>query len=190
MLPSLFKLVVGTVADLLALAFLARFAMQWARASFRNPVGRFVLAVTDWAVLPARKVVPGLFGLDLSTLVLAWLVQTIFIILLGLVGGLHGGLVPAAFGVALLVGLVETIRLAIHLAIGLVIVAALLSWINPHALLAPLFHQLSAPLLRPAQRIIPPIGGVDLSPLLVLLVLQALLMVLGYASASLLGFAP
>lgn len=188
MLPSLFKLVVGTVADLLALAFLARFAMQWARVSFRNPVGRFVLAVTDWAVLPARKVVPGLFGLDLSTLVLAWIVQTIFIVVLSAVVGLHGDLSLATFGVAMVVGVFETIKLAINLAIGLVIVSALLSWINPHAPLAPLFYQLSAPLLRPAQRVIPPIGGVDLSPLLVLLVLQALLMVLAYASASLLGF--
>lgn len=180
---QLLNLVVGSVCDFLAFAFLARFAMQWARVSFRNPVGHFVIVVTDWAVRPARKLVPGLFGLDLASLLLAWLMQVAyFLIMIALAGGF--GLAPAA----LLMALFATVRLGIYLAMGLVIITALMSWISPYSPLAPLFNQMAAPLLRPAQRIIPPVGGLDLSPLLVLLLLQALLIVLGYLRMSVLPF--
>jgi YggT family protein len=188
MLMSLITLVVGSLADLLAVALLARFAMQWARAPFRNPLGRFILAVTDWAVLPARKLIPGLLGLDLASFLLAWLVQTIFISLVIGAAGIYAGTSGTAFGVALLSGLVETLRLSVYLAMAVVVVAALLSWINPYAPLAPLVNQLAQPLLQPAQRIVPPIGGVDLSPLVVLLLLQVLLAALGFARAALLPF--
>jgi YggT family protein len=188
MLLSLFTLVVGTVCDLLATAFLARFAMQWVRAPFRNPLGRFVLAVTDWAVLPVRKLVPGLFGLDLASLLLAWLVQVIFISIVIGASGIYGGATTTGFGIAMLSGLLETLRLALYLAMGIVIIAALLSWVNPHAPLAPVLNLLAGPLLRPFQRLIPPIGGVDLSPLAVLLLLQITLKVLDHARAALLPF--
>jgi len=188
-LTQLLNLVVGSLADFLAVAFLVRFAMQWARVSFRNPIGTFVIAVTDWAVRPARKLVPGLFGLDLASCLLAWLVQAICLGLLIGIAGIHGdGAMPAAMGTVPGVALVETGRLGIYIAIGVVIVTALLSWINPHAPLAPLFNQLAAPLLRPVRRVIPPIGGLDLSPLLVLLILQALLIVLGQLRAWMLPF--
>lgn len=173
MLISLFTLIVGSLADLLALAFLARFAMQWLRVPFRNPLGRFVLALTDWAVLPMRKLVPGLFGLDLASLILAWLVQTLFMSVVIGASGIHGGATAAGFGVTLVAGLIETLRLAIYLAMGVVIMSALLSWVNPHAPIAPVFGQLAEPLLRPFRKLVPPIGGVDLSPLGALLLLQA-----------------
>jgi YggT family protein len=186
MLISLFTLVAGTLADLLAFVFLARLAMQWARASFRNPLGRFIIAVTDWAVLPTRKLVPGLFGLDLASLLLAWLAQTLFISVVIGASGIYGGTTVAAFGVAVLSGLVETLRIGVYLAMGVVIVTALLSWINPYAPLAPVFSQLAQPLLRPVQRLIPTVGGVDLSPLVVLLLLQVLLTMLGYGRTAML----
>lgn len=186
MLISLFTLVVGTLCDLLALAFLARFAMQWLRVPFRNQLGRFVLALTDWAVLPMRKVVPGLFGLDLASLLPAWLVQTLFMSVVIGASGVHGGATAAGFGVAMLSGLIETLRLAIYLAMGVIIMSAVLSWVNPYSPIAPLFSQLAEPMLRPFRRLIPPIGGVDLSPIAVLLLLQAGLLVLRQASNALL----
>jgi YggT family protein len=176
MLIEIFLLIVGTACDLLALAFLARFVMQWARLPFRNPVGQFVIAVTDWAVRPVRRLVPGLLGFDLASLLLAWLVQCVY---LGLAAGLTGAVgSPAAAGLVALAAALAILRLCIYLAMGVVIVAALLSWINPYAPMAPFFNALAAPLLRPFQRLIPPIGGVDLSPIALLLVLQVLLMVL------------
>lgn len=180
MLISLFTLIVGTLCDLLALAFLARFAMQWLRVPFRNQIGRFVLALTDWAVLPMRKVVPGLFGLDLASLIPAWLVQTLFMSVVIGASGVHGGATAAGFGATLIAGLIETLRLALYLAMGVVIMSAILSWVNPYAPIAPTFAQLAEPLLRPFRRLIPPIGGVDLSPLGALLLLQAGLMLLGH----------
>ena len=179
MLAELFALVVGTLADLLALALLARFMMQWAGAPFRNPVGQFVLAVTDWIVLPVRKVVPGLFGLDWASFLLAWLAQILYLTGALLLSGLAAS-GPAAM---LLVGasaLFHTLRLMLQLASAIVIIAALMSWIAPFSPLAPLFNRLTAPLLGPVQRWLPPIGGVDLSPLVVLLVFQVLLRVLDY----------
>ncbi len=186
MLLSIFTLVVGTISDLLTFVFLARFAMQWARVPFRNPLGRFVLALTDWAVLPMRKLVPGLFGLDLASFLLAWLVQALFMSVVIGISGVYIG--ASGLGVALMAGLVETLRLAIYLAMAVVIVSALLSWINPYAPIAPLFAQLAEPLLRPFRRLLPPIGGVDLSPLGALLLLQVGLMLLDQARVALLPF--
>ena len=102
MLVQIVALLLGTAADLLAVALLARVWMQWARAPFRNPVGRFVAAVTDWAVLPLRRVVPGLFGLDLASVFAAWLAQISYF---GIMAGLTGlvAVAPQAIlGVALL----------------------------------------------------------------------------------------
>lgn len=186
MLISLFTLIVGTLCDLLALAFLARFAMQWLRVPFRNPLGRFVLALTDWAVLPVRKLVPGLFGLDLASLLLAWLVQTLFMSVVIGASGVHGGATSAGFGIALLAGLLETLRLAVYLAMGVIVMSAVLSWVNPHSPIAPLFSQLAEPMLRPFRRLIPLIGGVDLSPIGALLLLQVGLLLLRQAHNALL----
>lgn len=185
MLVSLFTLVVGSLADLLALAFLARFAMQWSPALFRSPFGRFVAAATDWAVIPARKVVPGLFGLDLASLVPGWLVQAIYVALFLGVAGFTGGM-GGTLGVAALAGLVETLRLGLYFAMAVIVVSAVLSWVNPHAPMAPAVTRLAEPLLRPVRRLVPPIGGVDLSPVFVLIGLQALLIVLGHMRGALL----
>lgn len=167
--------------DFVAAMFLARFILQWARVSFRNPIGQFVIAVTDWAVRPARKLVPGLFGVDLASLLLAWLAQLAFL-------ALAAGLTPlgaAAGPLPLMAGaLVEVLRLAVHLAMLVVLVSAILSWVNPYAPLAPFFDQLSRPLLAPVRRFVPPLGGVDLSPLVLLLALQVLLMLLDSLRAA------
>lgn len=178
MFVDIFSLIVGTLADLLALALLARFVMQWVGVPFRNPLGQFVLAVTDWLVLPLRKIIPGLLGLDWASVLAAWLVQCLYLALVvGITGRYGGGTAMVAVALA---GLIETVRLVLQLLSAAVIIAALMSWIAPFSPLAPLFNQLVGPLLRPVQRLLPPIGGIDLSPLVVLLVLQVLLRVLGH----------
>jgi len=177
MLAQIVSLLLGTAASLLSVAFLARVYMQWTRSSFRNPVGQFIIALTDWAVRPLRRVIPGLFGIDLASLFAAWLVQIVYF---GIMAGLTGLVLvtPAAIlGVAVL-AVIAVLRMAVYLMMGVVIIAALLSWINPYSPLAPLFNALASPLLGPARRIIPPFGGIDLSPLVVLLLLQIVLIVL------------
>jgi YggT family protein len=172
MLIQILIFVLDAVCGFLTMALLARFAMQWARAPFRNPLGQFVVAITDWMVRPLRRVIPGLFGLDMPSLLLAWLWQ---VVNQGIVLGLSGVLLavsPAPTLVVALLALLEVAKSGLYLAIGAVIVSAVLSWVNPYAPMADVFNALSRPLLRPFRRIIPPVGGVDLSPLALLLLLQ------------------
>jgi len=190
MLAQLFYQVLDWLFGFFTLALLARFAMQWTRASFRNPLGQFVVAVTDWAVVPVRRLIPSAFGFDLTTLFLAWLAQAMFH---GLVFGLFApaaAVTPAAIFSLALLAVLATARLAIYLLMGAVIISALLSWINPYAPLAPVFNAIAQPFLRPLQRLIPTIGGVDLSPLVLLLALQVLLSLLTWAQRILLPFFP
>lgn len=166
------------VCGFFSFALLARFLMQWTRAPFRNPLGQFVVAVTDWMLRPLRRLIPGLFGLDVASLLLAWLWQAAY---LGVALGATGALVAVSsapiFTVALL-AFVETVKIGFHLMIGAVLVSAILSWVNPHAPAADAIHAVSQPLLRPFQRLIPLVGGVDLSPLALLLLLQVSLSML------------
>ena len=178
MLRQILLFVIDSVCGFFTLALLARFALQWARAPFRNPLGQFVIAVTDWMLRPVRPLVPGLFGLDMASLLLAWLWQ---VVNQGLALGLSGVIAAVAPAPALVVAVlaaIELVRMGLYLVFGAVLVAAVFSWVNPYAPMAGLFDALTRPLLRPFRRLVPPVGGVDLSPLLLLLVLQIALFVL------------
>jgi YggT family protein len=177
MLVQIASLLLGTAANLLAVAFLARVWMQWVRAPFRNPVGQFVAAVTDWAVLPLRRFVPGLFGIDLASVFAAWLVQIAYF---GVMAGLTGLAAVTPTGMLLVAWLaaVAVLRMFVYVLMGVVIIAALLSWVNPYSPVGPLFDALSRPLLAPVRRRLPALGGVDLSPLVVLVLLEVALVVL------------
>lgn len=164
--------ILQTAADLLAGIFLLRFLMQWARVPFRNPIGQFVVAASDWAVMPARRIIPGLWGMDLASLLLAWLVQLVYFMLVLALSGVAEGLAPALAGTLALVALIETARLFFYLIFGIVIITAIMSWVNPHAPMAPVLNALARPFLAPFQRFIPPLGGVDLSPIVLIIVLQ------------------
>ena len=165
---------VDVVASFFVFVLLARFHFQWLRVPFRNPIGEFVLATTGFMVLPVRRVIPGLAGLDLSSLLLAWLIQSISVWLQAQIIGNE----PALFNVAM-VALVDLLRYSIYVLVFAVIVQALLSWINPYTPMAPVFDTITRPFLRPLRRFIPPLGGVDLTPLILLVILQVLLFPVG-----------
>jgi YggT family protein len=178
MLTQIILFILDTVCGFMTLALLVRFAMQWARVPFRNPLGQFIVAVTDWMVRPLRRLIPGLFGLDMASLFLAWLWQVAYQgIALGFTGVLVAVSAAPAIVVALL-ALLEVAKISLYLVIGAVIVSAVFSWVNPYAPLADVFNTLTRPLLRPFRRVIPAVGGVDLSPLALLLVLQIALFVI------------
>jgi YggT family protein len=165
------------VFGLFTYAFLLRFAMQWLRAPFRNPVGQALIALTDWAVKPVRRVLPGLKGLDWATLLLAWLAQYLWLVALGLLSGLaaRGGI---AFAVFALVAVVELVKAALWLLIVVVFVQAILSWVAPDGPMAGLLNALTWKFLSPIRRLIPPLGGtLDLSPLILIVLVQLVLMV-------------
>ena len=169
---------VNTVFDLFTVALLLRFFMQWARAPLRNPVSDFLNALTDFMVRPARRVIPGLWGLDLATLVLAWLLQLIEVALvLQIKGYQFGPQAGLAFAALVLMAAVVLVKLLIYIVMVVVIVQAVLTWVNPYSPVMPLLNSLSRPFLRVFRRFVPPIGNVDLSPLFVVIVCQLLLMV-------------
>lgn len=179
MLNQAFAFLVDSVFTLFLMALLARFWMQTLRAPFSNPIGQFVVAITDFAVRPVRRLVPGWRGYDLATLLLAFVTAFILLVLLNLVSprgvGMTGGpVVPLAFA---WLAAIHLVRLTLYLLIGAVLVQAILSWVAPYGPLAPLLNTITRPVLRPVQRRLPMVGGVDLSPLVVLLACQLLLMV-------------
>ena len=180
MLTNILLLLVNAAGSFLTLMLLARFYMQWQRVSFRNQIGQFVVTTTDWLVRPLRRFVPGVFGLDMASLLPAWVVQ---VLMVAIELSLHGAVFRGNVGAVLLglwgVGLIELMRMMVYLVIAVVLGSAVLSWFGPQAPLAPLLHALAAPFLRPFRRIVPSIANVDLSPLVLLLVLQIVLMVLG-----------
>ncbi|NML46871.1 YggT family protein [Ramlibacter sp. G-1-2-2] len=165
MLFKIISFLLDVIGGLLGGACLLRLYMQYQRIPFGNPVGRFVFALTDWLILPLRKVLPKTRWIDLSSLLAAYLIELAQFGILWAMG--YGR--PSAIPVEALFGLV---RLAISGMIGLVIVYAILSWVQADSPIVDVIDRLCAPLLRPFRRLIPLVGGFDLSPLALLVVLQ------------------
>jgi YggT family protein len=169
---------VGFVLDalfsLFILAALVRFWMQAFRAPTRNNIAQFSMALTDFAVKPLRRVVPGLLNLDWASLIVAWAAQMVLQVLLVLL--LRGALTGEVLPVLLFLSLVRLIRLSIYVFMGAIIVQAVLSWVVQNHPMEPFFRAMTRPFLQPFQRAIPPIGGVDITPVLVLIAFQLVLM--------------
>ena len=164
---------IENIVAFFVILLLVRFHFQWLRVGFKNQVGEFVLATTSWLVMPARRVIPGLAGLDLATLLVAWLLQGLGMWAVAAIMGAAPG--PAAIATAAAIGLV---RYSLYILIFVLIIQAVLSWVNPEAPIAPVFNAVTRPFLRPLRRFIPPVGRVDLTPLVLLLILWVLLILL------------
>ncbi len=163
----------------LTLALLLRFYMQAFRVSFSNQIGAFVVQLTNWLVKPLRKVLPGLFGLDLASLLPAYLLQVVLLVaVFALRGGFEMVAVDKLLGLLLWQGVLATLRISIYLLIGALFVQAILSWVNPYSPLGQPVAQRTRPFLRPIQRIVPPIAAIDLSPLIAIMLAQLVLMFL------------
>jgi len=177
MLGQALIFILDTLLGLFSLALLLRFYLQLLRVPARNPLSHFLAALTDFIVRPARRVIPGLWGMDLATLLLAWLTQVFLLTaMFTLKDYALGSVMGIAFVEISLLALVEIIKLTLYIVMIAVIVQALLSWFNPHSPVAPLLDSLTRPYLQFFRRRIPPIGNVDLSPLLVLVIVQLLLL--------------
>jgi YggT family protein len=167
--------VLEAIFGLFVLAALLRFWMQAFRAPARNPIAQFSMALTDFAVKPLRRVIPGVMKLDWASLVVALLLEFVLQVLEYTL--LHAALpAGASLSPLLFLAVVLLARLSIYIFIAAVIAQAVMSWVNPHHPAMPFFGALGNPFLRPVRRAIPPIGGVDISPLFVLIFLQLLLM--------------
>jgi YggT family protein len=172
MLHGILTLIVGTVAAIVAGVLLLRFWMQAVRMRAPASVAQFIFRLSDWLVLPLRRVLPGVGGYDWPCLVGAYLIALIATAVDMLV------ISPFSFQTLLLLAVLRLLQWAFYGLMGLLIIEAVFSWVNPQAPLAPVVRALNEPLLRPLRRIIPLVGNIDLSPLAALLLLQIVLQVL------------
>jgi YggT family protein len=172
-------LLIETAGSLLSVACVLRAYAHRVHLNPRNPISQFVAALTDWLVGPLRRLMPPGRTMDWASVVAALLVATLTALaFFTVVGGVS---VPNP-GAVLFLAVIWLIRWTIWLVIGLVIVQAILSWVNPYAPLAPAIQQLTQPFLAPIRRVVPLVGGVDLSPLVLIVLLQVLLMVVDPAT--------
>lgn len=160
---------VKALADLYLLTFLLRFILQWVRAGYYNPLSQFVLKVTSPLVIPARRVLPSVAGLDVPTLVVLVILEGIATWLLTMLAG-----ISLPIPTFLLYVLLRLVALTLWFYTVALLAYVILSWFgggrgNP---VATVLGELVEPVLRPVRRLLPAIGGFDLSPLLVMLLCQ------------------
>jgi YggT family protein len=175
-----------TLADLFLLTFLLRFIMQWVRANHYNPLSQVVFKVTNPLVVPARRLLPSVGGLDAPTLVVLFVLEVIVTFVLLRLAALSptaiGAFAASSLNVGdvLLYSVLRLISLTLLLYIGATFIYVLLSWFgdrgrNP---MGALLGDLVEPVLRPVRRLLPPVSGLDIAPLIVTVVLYALRMAL------------
>jgi YggT family protein len=171
--------VIDALARLYLLVLLLRLFLPLVRADFHNPLAQAVLKLTSPLVIPVRRILPPLGRIDTATVVVAFGIQYLAIFLMALVQGMR----PAIAGL-LLASLVSLVLLTINLFFWLVIIRIILSWVagttyNPAIAIV---YALTEPLLRPFRRLVPDLGGFDISPIFVLIALGALMrLVMGFA---------
>lgn len=181
MLSQIASFLVDVVVGFFVYLLLARFLFQWLRVPFRNALGEFIIAVSNWIVLPARRVIPSLAGLDLASLLLAWVLQALLIFVLYLIAGLNFSAAPeAAVGTIACLAIVDLVRFCVYILVFALIVQAVLSWVNPYSPIGPLVDAITRPFLRPIRQFVPPLGNVDLSLLVLIVLLQVLLIPLAH----------
>jgi YggT family protein len=161
---------INLVFGFLLLTVALRFLLAWVRADFYNPVSQFIVTVTNPLLRPLRRVIPGWAGIDWPSLVLMLALKMAEISLLGLIAA---GRIPAPAGLFIF-SFAEILKLVIYIFMFSVIVQVVLSWVSPGAYnpVTVLLYRLTEPLLRPARRLVPPVAGLDFSPVVVIVVLQ------------------
>ncbi|WP_284334837.1 YggT family protein [Comamonas sp. NoAH] len=182
MIVQILQFLLEVACGLVAGASLLRLYMQVQRIPFNNPIGKLVFALSDWLVMPLRKVIPNRSRYDLSSLAAALLVVFVQYVLMWLLRGAVGSflLIP-------LVAVFGLLRMALTGMMGILIVYAILTWVQPHSPLVSILHRLSEPVLRPLRKVIPLVGGIDLSALAAIVLIQVLMMVLANVQFGLLA---
>ena len=168
---------ISTITDLYVAAILLRLLLQWVRADFYNPLSQFLIKVTNPVLVPARRLIPSIGKLDTASVVVMLMLELAQLAIIS-------QLTQAGYVLQFLL-LFAVKKLLVTLLVTyfvLVIARIIISWIasqSRHPLI-PLIYQLTEPVLRPFSKLVPPIGGIDLSPLFVLITLRFLLLLLGW----------
>jgi len=177
MLNNALAYLIDVFFGLFTYTLLMRLAMQLMRAPFRNPLGQAVMALTDWIVKPLRKVLPGFRGIDWATVVAAFVLQFAWLLALQLAFSRGFAFFGPGIAFLLLATIIALVKALLWIVIIVVFAQAILSWVAPDGPLAGVLNALTFPVLRPVRRIVPPIGGtLDLSPLIVIVIAQLVLM--------------
>ncbi len=180
MLYRIIQLIIDVAGGLLVGACLLRLWMQRLRLNAKNPIGHFVMALTDWIVRPLRRLLPAYGNVDWASLVAAYALSVVAVLIVWAALGLSAGLAgPPDILQTLWVALLWMIKWMLYMLQLIVVIAAVLSWVNPFSPFLPIFDALTVPLLRPLRRVLPPIGRVDLSLLVLFVLIQIALLVLG-----------
>ncbi|HEX5363786.1 MAG TPA: YggT family protein [Gallionella sp.] len=158
-----------------AAILLLRFHLQWLRAPLRNPIGEFVMVLTDFLVLRTRRFIPSFRGLDSATLLLALLFELLYLIGLLWAQGYPFSAFPLPG--LLFLSAVKLLKTSIYLLMAAVFAQAILSWLNPHTAAAPLLDAVTRRFLQPLRRIVPMLGNIDLSGLLLFIICQLMVIV-------------
>lgn len=166
---------INTLIGLYILAVMLRFLLQWSRADFYNPVSQFLVTITQPALRPLRMIFPTVRGADLAAVALLIILQMLS---LGIAYMLRG--IPLQLAPLFVLAISELVRLLLNIYLIAIIAQAVLSWVNPGTYnpVIGLLYSLTEPVLRPARRLLPPISGLDLSPLIVVIGIQLLRMLL------------
>lgn len=179
MFAQALQFLLGTILGLLTLAFLLRCYLQLTGAPFHNPLSQAVISLTNFAVRPMRRIVPSLGWLDTASLLLALLTQIVLQVVALWLGDFPLLVAePPVYFAVLGLAVLGVVKLTLYIILYAVILQAILSWLNPHTPLAPVLDSLTRPLLRPLRKRMPYTAGVDLSPLVVFIVIELLLMLL------------
>lgn len=176
MLAEALLFLVDALLQPFAAVLLFRFHAVWLRVPMRNPLGEFVLAITDFIVLPLRRRLPALSGMDSATLLLAFAFELIYLVAFLALQGYPFDTFPLPG--LLLWTLVKLLKLSLYLLMASLLLEAIMSWVNPHTPLAPLLAAVNQPFVRPLRQRMPLLGGIDLSILVLLLLCQLIQIVL------------
>lgn len=174
-MPEAIYFIVRTLTQLFLLLLLLRFWLPWLRADFRNPVAQGILRITSPLVIPIRRLLPSIGRLDTATILLTFVVQFLAVVLLLAI--LNRMADP--FTIAL-VSVLELAILSLNLFFFVILIRIILSWISPdnYNPVTALLNTISEPILRPFRRLIPPVGGLDISPIFAIVLLQAVVIFL------------
>ena len=178
MLYQIIFLLLEVVTGVLGGACLLRLYMQAQRVPFGNPIGQMVFALTDWIVLPLRKAMPTKGRWDWSSLIAAFLLQRAQVLLMWALLGAKGAVLALPW-----LALCGLVKVALTGMMGILIVFAILSWVQPYSPISGVLQRLSDPLLSPIRKLVPLIGNVDFSALIGLIALQVGLIALNYVQA-------
>lgn len=168
---------VSTLFDLYIVAILLRLCLQWVRADFYNPLSQFLVRVTNPLLIPLRRVIPSIGPLDTASVVLAFLLELLALFIVSQINSISLGWFKLS-----LLAVTKLLMAVLWLYFFLILAVVILSWLGSRVRhpIVPLMYQLTEPVLQPFRRLIPPIGGIDLSPLFAIITIRFLILLLGY----------